>query len=1223
MGSENHDDGLPDGAMRPPDEPPVFVFPRDVLESATDGFVAYDAEYRFLYLNAEAERICGRSRNELLGRVHWDEFSSQAGSPFEAHLRRAMSEGVAGVFEEFYPPLGGWFEVRVSPAPWNGIGVWYRDINARKRSEQALRASEQQYRSIVSALEEGVAFVDGDGVVRAFNASAERILGISGGQIIGRNIDNLPRLAIREDGSPSPADEHPALRTLRSGAALFGVAMGIVRPDDSVAWLSLNTQPLFHSDGQLPYAVIVSFSDVTERKRTDAALLQSVERFRRLSESAPVGIFEAGPEGGIEFVNERWCEIAGIPEAEALGQGWVKAVHPDDQARVCAVWQQCVDDPRGYDAEFRFVHPGGETRWVLARTAPVRSATGAVLGHVGATEDITERRRAETETRRSLELLRVLNQARETGSLVRGVTTLLQEWSGCEAVGIRLSEGGDFPYFETRGFSAGFVSHERSLCTEHPEGPDLACLCGAAIQGRFSKTLPQLTQHGSFWTNRLAHTVETQAEGLPGNIRGRCVREGYQSFALVPLRFSGRTLGLIQLNDRRSGRLTADFVGFLERSAAGIAAVIEQQTTESALRESEERYRLISENTADVIWLADVATGQFTWCSPSVERLLGYTPKEFLRLTWPEVLTPGSLDAATESLARHLAALASGDESARGKTIEVVAARKDASAVPLEVAVTLIGGGGRVTGMVGVARDISERKLAEQNRALLEDQLRQAQKLESIGRLAGGIAHDFNNLLTVINGYGDMMLAELNADHPLHDSISDIRAAGERAADLTRGLLAFSRKQAIEQKPIPLNALLTGSQPLLQRLVGEDIHLQLSLDPALGNVMADPGQLHQVLLNLVANGRDAMPGGGTITIATATANLPLATGTPGPDLPAGAYALLTVTDTGPGIDEAVRHRIFDPFFTTKGSGTGLGLSTVYGILRQSGGAIELDSRDAPGASFRVWLPCTSAPAESSTPRQIDQDGLRGNETVLVVEDQDDVRRFTVGVLRSYGYRVLEAAGGEQALVLVRSHPGPIHLVLTDVVMPGITGVALAARLQPLCPDTRVMFMSGYAEEAVARLVENDQEAEFLDKPFTPEKLARRVRALLGVPRSRSKILVIDDDPGIRRLFTRVLSDAGYDVEQAADGSRAFQLIEKNDFDLILTDLVMPEREGIETIRDIRKRIPGQKIIAISGAFGGAFLRPAKALGANAALAKPVNPKVLLETVTKVLASNAT
>lgn len=380
------------------------------------------------------------------------------------------------------------------------------------------------------------------------------------------------------------------------------------------------------------------------------------------------------------------------------------------------------------------------------------------------------------------------------------------------------------------------------------------------------------------------------------------------------------------------------------------------------------------------------------------------------------------------------------------------------------------------------ANDVTEQRQ-------LEEQLRQAQKLESVGRLAGGIAHDFNNLLTVINGYSDLLLARLGDSDRLRDSILEIRKAGQRAADLTQQLLAFSRRQSRQARVIRLNDVISDAEKMLRRLMGEDIEIVSELAADLGTVWADPAQMQQVLINLAVNARDAMPGGGRLTIRTENVRLDPTSSASFPALEPGEYILWTVSDTGTGMDATVKAHLFEPFFTTKppGSGTGLGLSTVYGIVQQSRGWIGVTSEPGQGTTFRILLPRFEGASEDEAAVETAAAAPLGGETVLIAEDQPEIRHLAGRILREYGYTVIEAENGEDALKKAQEYPGVIHLLLSDVVMPGMSGPELAGRLQALRPQTGVLLMSGYPGGEVTA---------GLQKPFTPEELASAVRTAL-------------------------------------------------------------------------------------------------------------------------------
>lgn len=386
----------------------------------------------------------------------------------------------------------------------------------------------------------------------------------------------------------------------------------------------------------------------------------------------------------------------------------------------------------------------------------------------------------------------------------------------------------------------------------------------------------------------------------------------------------------------------------------------------------------------------------------------------------------------------------------------------------------------------------------------LEEQLLQSQKMEAVGRLAGGIAHDFNNLLTAIIGYSQIILSGLDEGDPVRDQIGEIEKAGKRAAALTSQLLAFSRKQILQPKVLNLNAVIADIDKMLQRLIGEDIEMRINLDAAIGRVKADPGQIEQIIVNLAVNARDAMPRGGKLTIETQNVYLDEPYANQHAEVQPGSYVMLAMSDTGTGMDKETQANIFEPFFTTKekGRGTGLGLSTVYGIVKQSSGHIWVYSEPGRGTTFKIYLPLIEESAEiAETPAPI-AESLRGHETILVVEDEEVVRNLACEILQMNGYTVLEAADANEALLKYEQHEGAIHLMITDVVMPSISGRELAEHLTPSRPEMKVLYMSGYTDDAIVHHGVLDAGTAFLQKPFTPDALARKAREILDAPRSQ-------------------------------------------------------------------------------------------------------------------------
>ncbi len=553
------------------------------------------------------------------------------------------------------------------------------------------------------------------------------------------------------------------------------------------------------------------------------------------------------------------------------------------------------------------------------------------------------------------------------------------------------------------------------------------------------------------------------------------------------LQQSGRWRHRLRDGELISVEISSHKLRLAGRDAALVVAqdVTDRLAAEAGRVESEARKGALLDAALDAIVAID-PEGRITEWNPAAERIFGWSRSEALGRPIVDTIIPPSLrDRHRRGFTRYHA---TGESTILGRRLQLTGLRANGSEFPVELTVLRVPLPGPPS-FSAFLRDLTDARR-------MEEQLLQAQKMESIGRLAGGIAHDFNNLLTAISGYADLARESPGLDPAVVRDLDQIALSATRATELTSQLLAFSRRQVMQPVALRLGDVLDGLAPLLGRLLGEDVDLDLTVEPDLGHVMADPGQLTQVVLNLAVNARDAMPHGGTLTLEAAEVELDADYAQGHAEVEPGRYVVLSVSDTGEGMDEATRARLFEPFFTTKelGKGTGLGLATVYGIVKQSGGHIWVYSEPGHGSVFKVYLPRVDAVAgerSDPTPERPDQD--RGNETILVVEDDDSVRSFVRVVLEGQGYRVLVASTPAEAIAMRSAHAESIHLLLTDIVMPGMSGIELARSMREISPGLRVLFVSGYTENTIVHHGMLDPGVSFLPKPFSPVALADRVR----------------------------------------------------------------------------------------------------------------------------------
>jgi two-component system cell cycle sensor histidine kinase/response regulator CckA len=762
---------------------------------------------------------------------------------------------------------------------------------------------------------------------------------------------------------------------------------------------------------------------------------EAERRYRRFFEGAVEGMWLTSPEGTCLAANPAVARILGYPSAEEFVTtiSDTSRVWFDPNAHLELVKKL---EEHGFVQRYECRHKrkDGSILWVSLSGKRVCAPDGRTLLYEWFMEDITERKRAE---------IALLDSEEKFATVFRFVPA---------GISVADIESG-FRFLDINENFAEMVGYKRADILGR-NGPELGLW---ANPEEFREAVKRLRENGR------VRNFEFHFRRKDGQVR--------------------------------TGLLSSEPVKLGDRAclASSTLDITELRHVERALRKHTQQFLTIEKCLPDVLWMIDLS-GRLTYASPRLERTYGWTVQEAPELTFRDLAPP--LEAMkNEQLLREELARTSLPDYDRNSviTFESEQLRKDGTTFWAELRAVLLWSDTSPVGVIGITRDITERKRQETERENLQRQLAHAQKLELVGRLAGGIAHDFNNLMSVILMYADSALDELRCGESAAGSVTAIRDAADRAVAISRQLLAFSNKQIPRTEVLNLNAVISDSKKMLQRLIGEDVNVQFKPGPGLGLVRADRGQLAQVLTNLAVNSRDAMPEGGAFTIETADVELDQSDIQAYPELSPGLYKMLAVRDTGTGMNEDTIAHIFEPFYTTKavGKGTGLGLSVVYGIIRQSGGFIRVASEPGHGTEFRIYLPVV--PEMSRPGLETEEGPMRGgSETVLLVEDEPTLRDEIQRVLEKGGYHVLPAADGYAALRLAMSDTQPIHLLLTDVVMPELSGIRLAERLQAFRQHMKVLYMSGYPDAGTAAL----SESNFILKPFTKAKLLRRMRDVL-------------------------------------------------------------------------------------------------------------------------------
>jgi PAS domain S-box-containing protein len=1121
-----------------------------IFENAVEGIFQSTPEGRFITVNPSMARILGYDSSEEVIETITD-ITHQLYVDPERRAEATRLEDERGVLQGFefesYRKGGEkiWLSLnRRAVRDKNGVEIYregsIEDITERKRTEEALRASEAELRALFAAMTDVILVLDAEGRYQKIAPTDPAYLFKPPADLLGKR---LHEVFPKEEVDFFLAHIRRALDEGQMHRVEYSLQI-----NGAEVWFDGSVSPMSKD------SVIWIARDITERKQAEAMLRESEEKYRSIVETANEGVWLVNAEACTLFVNQQMAAMLGYTVAEMLGRPVFDFIFPPDFALVeqlIAQRQQGTSDAN----EFRLRRKDGSAIVTLYNATPTKNQAGEVVGSLSMVIDITERKRAEEALKESeVRFQSAFDHAPIGIALVAPDGRFVQvNHSFCEILGYTKEEllASDVlgithkdDIVATIGYIRGLISGEVKISQLekrylHKLGHEVLALTNLSLvrdaenkplyiiaqiqdiseRKRIEEALRESEERYRVVAETATDVIITIdenstilfANGAVERVFGHAVSEllGHEITMLMPkyqrqvhkaaVRRYAQT-GRKHINWEsvelpglhKSGRevpLELSFGEFSKngkRFFTGIARdITERKRAEEALLQSEQRYRLLFKLNPQPMWVFDLETLAFLEVNEAAIHHYGYSREEFLAMTIKDIRPaediPNLLDNISRSMPQY-------EEAGVWKH-----QKKDGTIIDVEITAHELTFYGRLAQIV-LAYDVTERRS-------LEEQLRQSQKLEAVGQLAGGVAHDFNNLLTVITGYSDLSLRRLDKDNPLRSNLEEIKKAGERAASLTRQLLAFSRKQVLQPKVLQLNAIVADVDKMLRRLIGEDIDPLTLLEPSLGQIKADPGQIEQVLLNLAVNARDAMPQGGKLTIETANVYLDNQYVRRHSAIQPGNYVMLAVSDTGCGIDAETQTRMFEPFFTTKeqGKGTGLGLSTVYGIVNQSGGNIWVYSEVGKGTTFKIYLPRIDGATKMNEARDPLAELPQGRETVLLTEDEEQVRKMIRMILEMNGYHVLEASGGDEALALYKQHEGQIDLVMTDVVMPQMSGRELAQSLEILHPGIKVLYMSGYTDDAIVRHGLLDQEIAFLQKPFTPDALMRKMREVLDAP----------------------------------------------------------------------------------------------------------------------------
>jgi len=822
-----------------------------------------------------------------------------------------------------------------------------------------------------------------------------------------------------------------------------------------------------------------------EHKQYRELLQESEEKLRGIFDSSTCAITVTDLNGNITECNPEALHLYEFSEKrELIGTSVFDLIAPEDRQRAAENMRKTLKQDFVKDIEHTFLKKNGHRFPAELSASVIRDSSGNPSAFIIITKDITERKLMEKSLRVVNQALVTLSkcnqavmQATDEYELFHDICRIIVEEGGYRMAWVGIAEqdkGKTVRPVAQAGFEEGYLDTVKITWadTERGRGPT-----GTAI--RTGKPC-------------IVRNILTDPDFTPWC--EEATKRGFTSCIALPIIVQGKIIGALNIHagepdayDLDEAKLLMDMASNLAFGIDSLRRSIEKKNAEEKLKESEEKYRLVVENAINAIIV--VQDGKLKYVNPRAIKDMGYSNDELTSKPFMEFVHPDDQIMVYENYIKAIR----GETPSKINYFRVVDKNRNIKWV--EHSSVIITWDDKPA-LLSFMTDITERKNSEEKLRESEIKFYKAQKMEAVGRLIGGIAHDFNNLLTAIIGYSDYLFMQFKEDESVKSYISEIKMAGDRAASLIHQLLAFSKRQILKPKVININNIISDMENMIRRIIGEDITLITLLDGNLKNVKADQSQLEQVIMNLVVNARDAMPKGGKLTIKTANIELDEKNIQEHPVEVPGTYVMFSVSDTGVGMDRETKEHIFEPFFTTKEKGTGLGLSTVYGIVKQSGGYIWVYSEKGRGAVFKIYLPSVAEITVTQEKETLLPVNLTGKETILLVEDDEIVRKLCNVTLSKYGYKIIETKSGEEAIDKLKKIGEPVDLIITDIVMPEMSGWELVTKLSIRRPKLKVLYMSGYAEDVISPHMILDENTPFLEKPFTPYELLKKVREVL-------------------------------------------------------------------------------------------------------------------------------